>query len=94
MVAGIEANCEYFLAAAALAARCVFFSFYPNLDNIGRSTNPRINFEGAGRAVVYARAAFHASVKIDNNGLFAVHFQDILRADIGAKAAADAFFRI
>jgi hypothetical protein len=62
-------------AASAPAAGGLFFSLYPDLDNIGGSPHPRTDGNGLGRAVVYAGAAFHAGIEIRNTGLVPVHFK-------------------
>ena len=82
------------LTTAAIATRCIFFPFYPNLDNICGSPDPWINFERAGRAVVDTGPAFHTRVKIDNNRLAVLHCHDMLRADMGAQTTPDTFSRI
>jgi hypothetical protein len=82
------------LTAAAISAGCIFFSFYPDLDNIGSSANPGTDLECIGRAVGDTGAAFHTGVEIDDNSLFVPHFHDVVGADMGAEAAADAFFRV
>jgi len=87
-------NCTSVSAADAVAASRIFFAFYPDLDNICGSANPGIDLERTGRTIGYAGTAFHAGVKIDNDRFSALHLHDMLRTDLGAKAAADAFFRI
>jgi hypothetical protein len=82
------------LTAAAVSAGCIFFAFYPNLDNICSSANARIDLQRTGWAIGDTGTAFHAGVKIDDNSLSVLHFHDVLGADMGAKAAANAFFRV
>jgi hypothetical protein len=81
-------------SAAAISTGCVFFAFYPNLDNIGGSADPWIDFKRTRRAVVDTGAAFHAGVKVDDSRLAFPHFQYMLRTDTGAKATANAQIRM
>jgi hypothetical protein len=82
------------LTAVAISAGCIFFAFYPDLDNISRSPNPGTDLERTGRAVGDTGTAFHAGVEIDDNSFSALHFHDVVGADMGAEAAANAFFRV
>ena len=82
------------LTAVAISARCIFFAFYPDLDNIGRSANPWIDLKRTGRTIGDTGTALHAGVKIDDSSLSVLHFHDALGADMGANATANAFFRV
>jgi hypothetical protein len=80
--------------APAVATGCIFFSLYPDLDNIGSSANTRTDGYGVRRAVVNTGTAFHAGIKINNMGLVPPHFKNSLRTDFRAQAAPDTFFFI
>jgi len=79
-------------AAAAISAGCIFFAFYPDLDNIGGSANPGVDRQGSGGAVGDTGTAFHAGIKIHDLSLGVVHFQHMVGTDLCAQAAADALF--
>jgi len=76
-------------AASAVSAGCIFFAFYPDLDNVAGSANPGGNRQGTRRTVLNTGPAFHAAVKINDSGFALVHFQHMVGTDLGAQAAAD-----
>ena len=75
-------------SAAAFAA----VSSQQASDDGGRAADSRLNADCARRAVLTARAAFHARVEIYNHRVFAIHFKYMVWADLDAHAAAGAFF--
>ena len=79
-------------ASASGAAGCVFFSLYPDLDNIGGSADTRIDGYCFRRAVAHTGPAFHARIEINDMGFFFPYFKNRVRAYRGAKAASDALF--
>jgi len=82
------------ISAAPFAAGCIFFSFYPDLDNIGGSAHPGGDVQGLGGAVVHTGPAFHACIEINDSGLVVIHFKDLVGADLGAQSAAHTFFQV
>jgi hypothetical protein len=54
----------------------MLFAFYPDLDNIGSSTNPRINRNGIRGAVGHTGPAFHAFIEINDMCLLLLHFKN------------------
>jgi hypothetical protein len=79
-------------AAFTRAAGRMFFAFYPDLDNIGRSADPGIDHNGIRGTVGHTGATFHAGIEIDQVGLLVPHFKNRMGTDLGTQAAADAFF--
>jgi hypothetical protein len=51
-------------------------AFYPDLDNIGSSANPRINHNGIRGAVGHTGPTFHACIEINEMGLLLLHFKN------------------
>lgn len=94
------------LTAAASArgrSRCVFLRAATALSavspqktvNDGRgAADTGLNADGPCRAIAAARSAFHTGVALDNLSVFAVHSQDIVRADIQAHPAARTFLPV
>ena len=78
-------------AAPFFAAGCVFFTLYPDLDNIGSSADPRIDRNGMCGTVGHTGSTFYAGIEIDNTCFLLMNFKNRMRANFGAQAAADAF---
>ncbi len=72
----------------------MLFAFYPDLDNIGGSANPRIDRKGAGGAVDDTGPAFHAGVEIHDPGCSGAAFPGLVGTDFSAQAAPDALVRV
>ena len=69
----------------------MLFAFYPDLDNIGSSANPRINHNGICGAIGHTGSTLHACIEINEMGLLVLHFNNCMGADFSTQAAADAF---
>ena len=54
----------------------MLFTLYPDLDNIGSSSNPWINHNGIRGAVGHTGPTFHARVEINDMGLLLLHFKN------------------
>jgi hypothetical protein len=54
----------------------MLFAFYPDLDNIGSSANPRIDDNGRRRTVGHTGPTFHACIEINEMGLVIPHFKN------------------
>jgi hypothetical protein len=54
----------------------MLFALYPDLDNIGRSANPRINHNGIRGTVGHTGTAFHAGVEINELSLLVLQFKN------------------
>ena len=63
-------------AAFTAAAGRMLSAFYPDLDNIGSSANPRINHNGIRGAVGHTGPTFHACIEINEMGLLLLHFKN------------------
>ena len=72
----------------------MLFTLYPDLDNIGRSANPRINHNGIRGTIRHAGPTFHACIEINEMGLMVLHFKYGMGTDFSAQAAANAFFLV
>ncbi len=70
------------------------FSFEPGLDDIGGASDARREIDGPCRAVIHTGAAFHATIKVDNLNLAAVHGHNPVGTDQGTNSApaAKGFF--
>ena len=71
-----------------------FLAFDPGLDDIGCAADPRGDLDGAGRTILGACAAFHASIKINDCCFFTVYFKYCMGTDAGTHTAADTRLRI
>ena len=73
---------------------CSFLPLNPGLDDIGCATDSRVDPNGAGRTILGACAAFHASVKINDFCFFTVYSKYRMGADEFTHTAADTRLRI
>lgn len=62
-------------------------------DGVG-AADARVDIDGSERAVAGASAAFHAAIPVGDPGPAAVHFENRVRADGRAQAAAGAPVRM
>jgi hypothetical protein len=76
-------------STALTAAGCVSLSFYPALDNISRSPHPGMDFNGIGGTIVDAGPAFHAGIRVVQQGLAVFQHKYLMRANLGTQPASD-----
>ncbi len=80
------------LTASANTAGCIFFTFYPDLDNISCSAHSWGHGNSPDRAIVYTSPAFHASIKICNPHSAAITLKHTMGTNLHTKSAAHTIF--
>lgn len=81
-------------ATASGTAGGIFFSLYPDLDNIGGSADSRVDGYRLTGTVAHTGAALHTGIEINNMGLLLFHFKNPVGADFRTQAAANALFLV